>query len=407
MSIKRLIAGLAGAPLLAGLAMPALVFAADTTEVTSVTPNGWSFVDDQHDSLATATGKYVNGPGTPPAGNGSAELKTTSGNDGQALIYFNGSESANEDYSGTKIADLTNLSYSTYGDSANTEGPQLPALQFDIDVDGAGGNTGWQGRMVFEPYMNTEQQSPQLGEWQSWDALNNGDAKWWFTKTAFTDGLCGQASPCTLNEIETHFPDASITSRIVFKAGSGWSGTHSTNVDKFTIDDTTYNFEVFQPTGEITSPAENEHVRGTVTLSATYTDGDPDVDAVQWALRSSCNDNTTTKAGNVDGYNTPSTWDGANFSATVDTSTFDPGSYCFVFNPTDDAGQNNVRLTRTFVVDANAPYNKDECKNDGWQSFTAPTFKNQGDCVSFIASNGKAKGNPTPAVHVMANNPKF
>lgn len=40
------------------------------------------------------------------------------------------------------------------------------------------------------------------------------------------------------------------------------------------------------------------------------------------------------------------------------------------------------------------PTNKDQCKNNGWKAFNNPTFKNQGDCVSFVASNGKAKGNP-------------
>ena len=35
------------------------------------------------------------------------------------------------------------------------------------------------------------------------------------------------------------------------------------------------------------------------------------------------------------------------------------------------------------------PTNKDQCKGAGWQTFNSPrTFKNQGDCVSFVA-NGK------------------
>lgn len=33
------------------------------------------------------------------------------------------------------------------------------------------------------------------------------------------------------------------------------------------------------------------------------------------------------------------------------------------------------------------PVAKDECKNDGWKSFNTPTFKNQGECVSFVESN--------------------
>jgi len=37
------------------------------------------------------------------------------------------------------------------------------------------------------------------------------------------------------------------------------------------------------------------------------------------------------------------------------------------------------------------PLDKDECKKGGWMSFNTPTFRNQGDCVSFVASNGRAR----------------
>jgi YVTN family beta-propeller protein len=33
------------------------------------------------------------------------------------------------------------------------------------------------------------------------------------------------------------------------------------------------------------------------------------------------------------------------------------------------------------------PTSKDECKNGGWENFGS-TFKNQGDCVSFVATGG-------------------
>ena len=36
---------------------------------------------------------------------------------------------------------------------------------------------------------------------------------------------------------------------------------------------------------------------------------------------------------------------------------------------------------------------KDQCKNGGWQDFTSPAFKNQGDCVSFFATGEKNPGN--------------
>src|SRR3954471_1188773 len=37
---------------------------------------------------------------------------------------------------------------------------------------------------------------------------------------------------------------------------------------------------------------------------------------------------------------------------------------------------------------AAGPTTKDQCKNGGWQAFTSPKFKNQGDCVSFVATKG-------------------
>jgi hypothetical protein len=33
------------------------------------------------------------------------------------------------------------------------------------------------------------------------------------------------------------------------------------------------------------------------------------------------------------------------------------------------------------------PTSKDQCANGGWRNF--PGFKNQGDCVSFVATKGK------------------
>lgn len=37
-----------------------------------------------------------------------------------------------------------------------------------------------------------------------------------------------------------------------------------------------------------------------------------------------------------------------------------------------------------FSAAALAPTSKDQCKNGGWQQFTSPTFKNQGDCIQFV-----------------------
>jgi choice-of-anchor C domain-containing protein len=50
-------------------------------------------------------------------------------------------------------------------------------------------------------------------------------------------------------------------------------------------------------------------------------------------------------------------------------------------------------------VVAATPTAKDDCKNGGWQHLTdgqGHTFKNQGDCVSFVATKGKNLGDVTP-----------
>jgi hypothetical protein len=42
------------------------------------------------------------------------------------------------------------------------------------------------------------------------------------------------------------------------------------------------------------------------------------------------------------------------------------------------------------------PTTKDQCKDGGWQHYTdsqGSLFKNQGDCVSFVATGGKNLGN--------------
>lgn len=41
------------------------------------------------------------------------------------------------------------------------------------------------------------------------------------------------------------------------------------------------------------------------------------------------------------------------------------------------------------IPDTAPPASKDDCKKGGWSSFNNPTFKNQGDCVSYVASGGK------------------
>jgi hypothetical protein len=47
--------------------------------------------------------------------------------------------------------------------------------------------------------------------------------------------------------------------------------------------------------------------------------------------------------------------------------------------------------SQTVVV--GTPTDKNQCKDDGWKTFDNPSFKNQGDCVSYVQSNSHASGN--------------
>ena len=103
------------------------------------------------------------------------------------------------------------------------------------------------------------------------------------------------------------------------------------------------------PYGEITSPDVDEVIFGSVNLEALYYDDDPGI--VQWAVRrETCTAGTNTVFGNVDGHNDSYTWDGHLFQATANTSGWMPTWYCFVFNPKEEGGEQDVRLIHHFYV---------------------------------------------------------
>jgi hypothetical protein len=63
------------------------------------------------------------------------------------------------------------------------------------------------------------------------------------------------------------------------------------------------------------------------------------------------------------------------------------------FNPGYNVETDLVDFNGTTYDFQTAPSTKDDCKNGGWQAFTNPTFTNQGDCVSFVATGGKNGAN--------------
>ena len=125
--------------------------------VTPAAPNGWFFLNEG----ANGSGQFVNGPGNPPAGRGSA-LLTVDGTGRESI--------ATGSYSGQALAGLTQLKYSTY--QAYSGSPnETPALEFDVDYDSTDSSTAYQGRLVYVPSAAS---AVVPGQWQSWDTMSGG-----------------------------------------------------------------------------------------------------------------------------------------------------------------------------------------------------------------------------------------
>lgn len=108
--------------------------------------------------------------------------------------------------------------------------------------------------------------------------------------------------------------------------------------------------------------------------------------------------NVADRAG--DSFTCPTTLDGMPAGSTVkfvavnvgDTSTNDEGLGGYLDNVVIATASDTT--TYDFEDDPTVLGGKDECKHGGWMTSEAPVFKNQGDCVSSFASQGKAGGNP-------------
>ena len=176
--------------------------------------------------------------------------------------------------------------------------------------------------------------------------------------------------------------------------------------------------------GTIDSPANDTDVyltdaTGTadVLIAGTYDDG-----TGLWAIRSNgtCPGGNPLLVvyGNTAGHTDVLTTGGGNYSFTA--ADLAPGQYCFAINFAD-----GNRYTRTFevVLDSDGdgvadvddhcpndggtvnadgcpvPTSKDDCKNGGWMDLydsAGNMFKNQGDCVSYVATQGKNLGAVAP-----------
>jgi hypothetical protein len=163
----------------------------------------------------------------------------------------------NPNFSGVRLDQLTNLSYSTFVTSYGSGG-QAPYLSLSIDFDG---DSVADDAIYFEPeyqgpsYMPGNSQGPlTLGTWQTWNALTGG---WWSANSIA--GADPGANVKTIAQYLAVQPNARIMNstsgggvRVLAGCGGGAWANFDGNLDNLKIayagNDTTFDFDPNPPT---------------------------------------------------------------------------------------------------------------------------------------------------------------
>lgn len=168
----------------------------------------------------------------------------------------------------------------------------------------------------------------------------------------------------------------------------GWFTSQRFDFNTLAIDNSAlYTPDTEAPDVEITNPADGTYVYGMVDIRGSVVDDSPDH---YWLVVQDSDGNTVAGPGVV--YEYDSFTDELLF--TWDTSTMDDDEYTVKLEARDEFdNKDSGSVDWHTVIVNNTPDNKDQCKNGGWENFTNPVFKNQGDCVSYLMSSEKAQGN--------------
>jgi hypothetical protein len=235
--------------------------------------------------------------------------------------------------------------------------------------------------------------------------IDDGNAVWWWSgfagatpEPSWPDGNTDEYR--TWDEILDAFPNAEVlnedfTGQFLIRAGHPGPDGLQGNVDNIMLGSkymaVSYDFEAIYPTsGKILKPYDGQKVSGELKLKASYDDGDDENDdLVQWAVRQgTCDVNPDAVVfGNTAGHDDEFEWDGQKFSSKLDIRALDEGEYCFIFNPTDDPGQNDVRETQTFFIKQYEPKKISDCFWN-WDDYLNPSFEDKGECIKYVMENG-------------------
>ncbi len=177
---------------LAAGALFALMAGAATAETIVVTPGnmeskGWKLAiqqgvkggwDNPLEPAQMPVGEFVNGPGLPPAGDGSLRMQVFySDNNPLSKIYF-----GTDNFSGIELKRITKFEYWTYVQYRDYDRGRPPMIEIITNS----GTSAQQRRFWFYPWGYTERPPGYSGSatwpvamrtWQKWDLLDpNG---WW------------------------------------------------------------------------------------------------------------------------------------------------------------------------------------------------------------------------------------
>ncbi|MGZ6833553.1 MAG: hypothetical protein ACXVGN_10380 [Mycobacteriaceae bacterium] len=165
------------------------------SDSTSATAAGWApqaYDNSDGGDWTDPTQSFALSAGA-PLGQGAAFF-TMGGYQNQVELY------RNTTLDDTKLADVSDLGYSTYQRATSGSGAKQPAyLRLTVDPDGVAPHTDAES-LFFQPALNPGQGAIKQGAWQNWDAGTS--ANW--TTTGDESGLT------TLAAYQAAHPDATI-----------------------------------------------------------------------------------------------------------------------------------------------------------------------------------------------------
>lgn len=213
-------------------------------------PTSWFFYNDETDTIDNTLGSFVTGPSTPPTGVGSVQISVT-GTQRRNLATYQ--------FSGTALADITTLAFSTFNPSIGNGGSANRSGYLNFNVDFNGTDT-WQKRLVYVPSDNG---TVVQDSWQEWDTINGGAALWKYSGSTWPGTVIPGTTSRTWSDILSSYPGVRIRvtdSWLGVRVGEPYADGYTENIDAFKFGTasgvTTFDFDVetIAPTADFVFP---------------------------------------------------------------------------------------------------------------------------------------------------------